>query len=325
MKEETVSDAQWHLDHSQPSQFLKYFDPEKGFSLQIETLVTRFRDIVSLCTPEDPDAPLLHLRDALAFHLVKMSRWWGFEFCPRALTGIRGPVFMSWLKAHVARNLEDEMLLDVFTLQKHTKAGSKAQVLILGLDKTPCGCASFAYGVDGQRLFRYSSLIHNGQITWCDEQYPDFASAWLAARSTHASTRPVYASAGAQFRAGLEHTWARSWYQRHFYRLDERTAVTFYEQACVQSSLCQTIFGQNAFKAITGGLALQIIERASERHVSVASILNENGRMTNNASSANTIIQQARDYIHTCIDVSQRPSRNDAINRASVSGHRRCC
>ncbi|WP_231854162.1 hypothetical protein [Gluconacetobacter diazotrophicus] len=76
MSETTGCTADWHLAHSRPGLFLEYFDPRRPFALRINTLVGRFGDVQRLCDGGEARPEFVRLRNELAFHLVKMSRWW---------------------------------------------------------------------------------------------------------------------------------------------------------------------------------------------------------------------------------------------------------
>ncbi|MFT8718367.1 MAG: hypothetical protein ABF824_03175, partial [Acetobacter sp.] len=116
MNKTTEFTAEWHLTHSRPECLLSYLDLAHPFVGQINRLITRFRDVQFLCDHANRPETLLSLRDALAFHLVKMSRWWSFDFCPRSILEMPAPRFLGYVKNHLSHYYEDDTLYDIFTI-----------------------------------------------------------------------------------------------------------------------------------------------------------------------------------------------------------------
>ncbi|MBB2200781.1 hypothetical protein [Gluconacetobacter tumulisoli] len=322
MTETIGCDVNWHLAHSQPAHLLDYFDPARGFAGQINPLVSRFRDIQALCDAGDGDEPLMQLRNALAFHLVKMSRWWGFDFCPRGLTGVRNPLFLSYVKAHAARVVEDESFFDLFTMQHHMHANDAGHILVLGRDDRTV--PALLYGLDGQKGFRFTSRANGADIAWYRHSYPDFASAWLAARTIRCPGERLCDTLPERLAAEREHAWARSWHQRYFHRAGTRPVVQLYTEAYAQLSVCQSAFGRAEFETIVNDLAFKIVRTAFERAMTIADMIEEGGTMDMNLRVANGVKQRARTFIAACVDPCRRPEMDTLLDRTIAYRPRRC-
>ncbi|GBQ69394.1 hypothetical protein AA103196_2203 [Ameyamaea chiangmaiensis NBRC 103196] len=325
MSDTRTPSVEWHLEQSQPNHILDYFTPGRGFSRQINTLISRFRSVQALCTCTcTPPEALVHLRDALAFHMVRMSRWWSFDFCPRALAGVRNPLFMTYVKAHTTRHVDDDVLLDLFTLQHHMHRGDAGHILALGRDPDSGADLVLLYGIDGQRGFRFAAKKPGMEPDWYRHAYPDYASAWLAAWTIHCSQREQCDAMDEHLAAEREHTWARSWHQRHFHRTESRPAITLYREAMTQRSLCQSRFGVGEFDDIVNGLAFRVVRTAYERHASLATIVNESAIAHDDGTLADTLAQKARLYVTECMDVLQHPELDRVIARTAGCAPRRC-
>ncbi|GAN99550.1 MULTISPECIES: hypothetical protein [Komagataeibacter] len=324
MSETTGCTADWHLEHSSPGMFLHYLAPQHLFARQINTLTARFRDVQALCDAGSCPPALTRLRNALAFHLVKMSRWWRFDFCPRGVTGVRNPLFLTYVKAHAERSAEDDALFDLFTMQRHMHGGDGGHILVLGRDPVPDPSVSIVYGVDGQRNFRFATGSHGVQPLWNGQAYPDFAAAWLAARGVHALIRDDSTDLHEYETAQREHAWARSWHHRHFHRSGKLPVIRLYAQANAQFMNCQSAFGRAEMKTVVERLAFDIARAAFQRHMTVADLIEDSDALSINLRSANTIKQRARAYVATCIDPISRPEMDTLLDRVVSYVPRRC-
>ncbi|GAA4476952.1 hypothetical protein [Gluconacetobacter asukensis] len=307
MSETIGCDASWHLTHSQPPLLVDYFDPGRGFAGQINMLVSRFQTVQAVCQGGEGPVRLTELRNELAFHLVKMSRWWGFDFCPLGLTGVRNPLFMSYVKAHAARSIEDEALLDLFTMQQHMHAGDPGHILVLGKDPGSTGALSIFYGLDGQKSFRFTTGAKGATIEWRRHSYPDFVSAWLAAWTCHCPAGHVCANMREHLAAEREHGWAQSWHRRHFHRTGGNLLVRLYLDAMSQLSACQSRFGRAEFESIVNAIAFKMVRHAVERRISLAALLEEGGSRQMSQRVVAVVRQRARLYVGRSIDSLQRP------------------
>ncbi|MCE2566139.1 hypothetical protein [Komagataeibacter sp. FNDCF1] len=324
MSESTGCTADWHLEHSAPDRFLGYLDPNRPFARQINTLAGRFRDVQALCEAGTHPPELTRLRNALAFHLVKMSRWWRFDFCPRGVTGVHNPLFLTYVKAHTGRSADDETLFDLFTLQRHMHAGDGGHILVLGRDTTTTQGICILYGVDGQRNFRFATSSGNAEPLWNGQAYPDFASAWLAAHAVHALICDDNADMHEYETAHREHIWARAWHQRHFHRSGHLPQIRLYAQAHTQLLNCHSAFGKAEMKTVVDHLAFDITRTAFHRHMTVADLVAESDMLAINLRSANMIKQRARAYVATCLDPVTRPEMNTLLDRVVSYVPRRC-
>ncbi|GBQ09615.1 hypothetical protein AA16663_0219 [Komagataeibacter rhaeticus DSM 16663] len=324
MSETTGCTADWHLEHSGPARFLRYLDPCRPFARQINMLAGRFRDVQALCSAGTHPPELTRLRNALAFHLVKMSRWWRFDFCPRGVTGVRNPLFLTYVKAHAERVVEDEALFDLFTMQRHMHAGDGGHILVLGRDGATTPALSILYGVDGQRNFRFATGSHGVEPLWNGQAYPDFASAWLAAQAVHALIRDDSTGLHEYETANREHLWARAWHQQHFHRSGQLPLIRLYAQAHTQLQNCQSAFGKAEMKTVVDRLAFEITRAAYHRHMTVADMIEESDMLAINLRSANMIKQRARAYVATCMDPVTRPELDILLDRVVSYIPRRC-
>ncbi|MDG6094764.1 hypothetical protein LOC54_06520 [Acetobacter sp. AN02] len=325
MHETTGCDASWHLIHSRPSRILAYFTPSRGFSAQLNPLISRFRDVNLLCCGESCDERLCHLRDELAFHLVRMSRWWGFEFCPRALTDMRGQEFMTCVRAHIDRNADDAVFFDLFTMQHHMRTGDPDHVLVLGRGSAPGG-ARVLYGADGQKRFRFATETGGRHPVWHEQVCPDFVSAWLAASAFHT---PADAGCDGVINeyvlAGIEHERARTWHQQHLYGTGARNVVRLYADALLTLSSCQSRFGRMEFEAIANALAFGIMSLAFERRICPSDLIDEEGESGKGTIfTASIITRRARSWVMSCVDPYQRPDCDALIDHVVRHSFRRC-
>ncbi|KON66063.1 hypothetical protein KOEU_00290 [Komagataeibacter europaeus] len=324
MSETTGCTADWHLEHSSPGQILHYLDPRRPFARQINILTNRFRDIQALCNDGAASPALTRLRNALAFHMVRMSRWWRFDFCPRGVTGVRNPLFLTYVKAHAERSAEDDALFDLFTLQRHMHAGDGGHILVVGHDPLTAPSVSILYGVDGQRNFRFATSSRGVEPLWNGKAYPDFASAWLAARAVHALIQDDSADIHEYETAHREHMWVRSWHHRHFHRSGKLPVIRLYAQANAQLMNCQSAFGRAEMKTVVERMAFDIARTAFQRHMTVADLIEESDALSISLRSANTIKQRARAYVATCIDPMARPEMDTLLDRVVSYVPRRC-
>ncbi|MBY4640840.1 hypothetical protein K6L44_12780 [Gluconacetobacter entanii] len=324
MPETTGCSPDWHLEHSRPALFLDYFNPRTSFAAQANTLATRFRDIQALCNEGENPPELTRLRNELAFHLVKMSRWWGFDFCPRGVTDVRNPLFMTYVKAHIEHSIEDESLFDLLTVQRHMHAGDAGHLLVLGQETGADPELSVLFGIDGQRGFRFAIGSTGLAPLWNGQTYPDFASMWLSARAVHALIADSHANVQEYESAHQEHIWARAWHRRHFHRHITRPAVDMYAQAMSQLDSCQSIFGRAEFETIVNRAAFHIARTAFDHNMTIADMIGTGGLRDMGLRHANTIKRRARTYITTCIDPIARPEMDILLDRVISYLPRRC-
>lgn len=324
MTDATVYDTHWHLAHSQPSVLLDYFNPTRGFIPQINILFSRFKAIQTLCDAGQADEPLTRLRNELAFHLVKMSRWWGFDFCPRGLTGVKNPLFLTYVKAHISRSIDDECFFDLFTMQRQMHGGDSGHILVLGRDQFSTSARTILYGVDGCKSFRFANQQKNAEPEWHRYSYPDFASAWLAAWSTHCSGENVCKNLREHLAAEREHACARSWHQRYFHHLDARRAIKQYAEAQTQLEICQSAFGKAEFETIVNSLAFDIVKAAFDRSITIADLMEESGTSDGTLRTANTIKYRARTHVATNVDPCHKPDMDTLLDRTLSYIPRRC-
>ncbi|GBQ27664.1 hypothetical protein AA12717_2742 [Gluconacetobacter sacchari DSM 12717] len=313
---ETIGCDAWHLTHSQPSLLVDYFDPGRGFPGQINSLVSRFQAVQAMCVAGEGSFSLTELRNELAFHLIRMSRWWLVDFCPPGLTGVRAPLFMSYVKAHAARSVEDEALLDLFTVQQHMRAGDPGHIMVLGRESDGGGARSIVYGLDGRKAFRFTTRATGAVIDWSRQAYPDFAGAWLGARAYHCPAETVRVDLREHLAAEREHGWARIWHRRHFHRASENTLVRHYLDAMSRLVACQSRFGRAEFESIVNAVAFKMVRQAVERRIPLAGLLEEDGSRDMSRRVADCIRQRAFRYVGQSIDSLQRPKLEALIARS---------
>ncbi|NHN85158.1 hypothetical protein GOB93_10965 [Acetobacter musti] len=316
--------ASWHLERSRPADILAYADPFFPFIGQINKLVARFQGVQFLCTHGTPPEELTALRNTLAFHIVKMSRWWNFDFCPRGVLELSGPVFMDYVKAHLEQSCDDETLYDVFTLQRYMRAGDVDHIVILGRDEAP-GQDSTLYGVDGQRRFRFASGTEKRGFAWRGTQYPDFPAMWLAARHEKADRENDAGSACDMRLAQAEHRLASIWHQRYFHATCERNTVQRYAEACMQLSHFHSAFGRIEGESIINSLAFRIVRLAVHARRSVADLLTGNPETRMDDFSASTVEQRARTHVFTCADETRQAALTAIVDCVGNYRPRRCC
>ncbi|MFT9460119.1 MAG: hypothetical protein ABF611_11245 [Acetobacter orientalis] len=319
-----TENSTWHLTHSQPHKFLDYFNPTNGFIRQINILLNRFKSVQTLCAEGETQEEFTHLRNELAFHLVKMSRWWGFDFCPQGLTGIRNPLFLTYVKAHLARNVNDESFFDTFTLQKHMHSGDAGHILVLGQDPFSTPDLTLYYGVDGKKNFRFATLTHTQKTQWHRYSYPDFASAWLAAWSTHASAGDIRKNLSEYLAAEREHACARIWHQRYFHRNETQMGIRLYADATQQLSICKSPFGKAEFEAIVNSLAFDVVKHAFTGNITIADLLADNKTLDNNLCTANTLKHRARAHVATTVDPTLKAELDALLDSTLSYIPRRC-
>ncbi|CUW47304.1 hypothetical protein [Novacetimonas hansenii] len=324
MPDTTGCTPDWHLEYSRPALFLDYFNPRTFFSSQVNRLATRFRDIQALCDEGKNPPDLTRLRNELAFHLIKMSRWWGFDFCPRGVTNVRNPLFMTYVKTHIENSIEDESLFDLLTVQRHMHAGDAGHILVLGHEGGADPTLSVLFGIDGQRGFRFAIGSTGLAPLWNGQTYPDFASAWLAARAVHALIADSHANVQEYEIAHQEHIWARAWHRRHFHRHITRPAMDMYVQAKEQLGACQSEFGRQEFETIVNKAAFHITWSAFHRNMTIADMIAESNMGETELRQANIIKRRARTYITTCVDPIQRPEMDILLDRVISYLPRRC-
>lgn len=299
--------AEWHLAHSQPAQLVDYFNPCTPFARQINLMTSRFRAVEELCDAPSSHQALSDLRDALAFHLVRMSFWWDFAFCPRGATGVSNPNFLSYVKRHVARSYDDEAFFDLFTWQRHMHAGDEDQILIVGRDPGSPKHMPIYYGIDGARRFRFSLPGEAHEPHWACVGYRDFAAAWLAAWTCHCPHTSDGDSLDMHLRAEREHHLARIWHQRHFCKPCKATVVPAYIEACAQASTCRTPFGCMEFTHITGHLAHEVMDIASDTQSDLVGMFDDAGARSIAADAIAVVRLHANAYRTECLDPVRVP------------------
>ncbi|GBR11921.1 hypothetical protein [Acetobacter oeni] len=323
MTRATEFNTDWHLERSWPANILTYRDPARPFIGQINRLVARFRCVQFLCEHDEPAQKLTELRNALAFHVVKMSRWWNFDFCPRGVLEIRAPLFLSYVRAHLERSLEDETLYDVFTLQRHMRAGDRDHVVILGQDKT-CDGETVFYGVDGKRRFRFGSEDSRGTVVWDDSSYADFPGLWLAARSDAARIANDPVSGRDLNLAQAEHRQSSFWHQQYFHAACEQNTVQRYIEARAQLNGHQSAFGRIESESIINCLAFRIVRLAVHSHRPVSELLNGQGQTRMERCAAVMVERRARTHVFTCADETQQAALMAIVDRLENYRPRQC-
>lgn len=319
-----IENSHWHLANSNPLNFLDYFNPTSGFIRQINILLNRFKNVQALCVSGQTDENFTHLRNELAFHLVKMSRWWGFDFCPQGLTGIRNPLFLTYVKAHLTRNVHDECFFDLFTLQRHMHADDAGHILVLGQDPFSTPDLTLYYGVDGKKNFRFATVSAAQETQWHRYSYPDFASAWLAAWSTHATEGDVRKNLADYMAAEREHACARIWHQRYFHRNEAQMSIRLYADATQQLAICKSPFGKTEFESIVNSLAFDIVKQAFESRMTIADLISDSKSLENNLRTANTLKHRARAHVATTVDPCLKPGLDALLDSTLSYVPRRC-
>jgi len=324
MADTQVFDAAWHLDHSRPEALLCYLDPTRSFMGQINRLTERFRRVQTLCAGGDDTTALLKLRNALAFHLVKMSRWWHVDFCPRGTTGVRNPLFLTYVHAHLQHSLKDEMLYDVLTMQLYMHANEGGHILILHQEIDERLGVQTLYGIDGHRNFRFSNGSPGDRPVWNDRGHPDFAGAWLAAGTVRALIAGNGDSMTVFRNARGEHELARVWHHRHFHVRCERRAVAAYDQSIEQLSACRTPFGRASFEAIANDCAFRVARMAASRSMTLADFAEAGGMADANPRVAIALKRRARAHVASVIDETRRDESDACLDRLIAYLPRRC-
>jgi hypothetical protein len=331
MSDTTGCPAEWHLAQSRPGLFLDYLDPSRPFALRINMVVGRFRDVHALCEGGETRPDLVQLRNELAFHLVKMSRWWGFDFCPRGVTGVRNPLFMACVRAHVERSADDGALFDLFTMQRYMHAGDAGHILVLGRDSETAPALSVLYGVDGQKRFRFAAGTPGHgpswpgrDLSWNRQSYPDFASAWLAVRVVDALIRDDDAAVRAFEAAQREHESARAWHQRHFHRCGHRPVIQLYADAHAHLSVCRSAFGRAECESIVNKIAFDIVTLSFQRHMTLADVIGAGDGLGVSPRMAEAVARRARVYVATCLDPVVRPEMDARLDTVLSHRPRRC-
>lgn len=292
-------DAAWHLTHSRPGKLLDYLDPCRPLSRQLDTLIRRFNDIQAFCASHNAGEDLISLRNALAFHLVKMSCWWDLAFCPRAVTGVRNPAFLTMVKEHAARSADDEAFLDLFTCQSYMRRGATDHILIIGHDMREPG---LLFGLDGQRRFRFTLPGDPADPAWAQSGYRDFTSAWLAAWTCHCPGTGCCATLQQHLHAEREFGWAQRWNRRYFSKPYEKTAVVDYVQACAEASRCRTPFGCMVFGDVINRLAFDVISIAAHQKMTLPEMFSAAGAGDIVADAVPVVELQALSHIDHGLD-----------------------
>ncbi|OUJ03085.1 hypothetical protein [Acetobacter cibinongensis] len=320
-----IETSHWHLTHSQPTLFLDYFNPTNGFITQINILLSRFRAVQTLCSEGETDEIFTQLRNELAFHLVKMSRWWGFDFCPQGLTGVRNPLFLTYVKAHTARNYIDDCFFDLFTMQRHMHGGDAGHIMVLGSDPFSTADHGLFYGVDGKKSFRFATRTEGqSALEWHRYSYPDFASAWLAAWSTQTAGGDVRKNLSDYMAAEREHACARTWHQRYFHRHDQQMTTRLYVDATQQLAICKSPFGKAEFESIVNSLAFNIVHIAHDRSMTISDLITENQILDGSLRTANTLKHRARAHVAVTVDPCLKPKLNALLDSTLSYVPRRC-
>jgi len=317
-------ETKWHLQNSTPQALLHYTTPTRPLIPQISHLTHRFRQIHALCENPISARGLLRLRNALAFHLVKMSRWWGFDICPRALTGIHNPTFLTYVHAHLEQSLEDEMLYDVFTTQHYMHPGEGGHILVLHQETDPKTSLRTLYGLDGQRGFRFANVAPEADPNWNSQTYPDFPSAWLAASTVRAFIANDAAAMNEYRAAQPEYATARRWQRAHLHICCDRQTARNYAQAADLLEHCQSNFGRTVFETIVNDLAFRIAWSATDRNLTIADALDDAGVSDISPRAAIAIKRRARLHVVTSLDESRRMETNAKLDRLLTFLPRRC-
>ncbi|NHO32236.1 hypothetical protein [Acetobacter fallax] len=324
MSTSTDFTSEWHLERSRPEDILAYADPFLPFVGQINKLIARFQCVHFLCEHGKPCQRLVTLRNALAFHVVKMSRWWNFDFCSKGVLEIRPTVFLDYVKSHLEQSIEDETLYDVFTMQRHMRTGDRDHVVILGRSGTS-ESGPLLYGVDGHRQFRFAYMTGQGNAVWHDSASSDFAGMWLAARRERAR---IANDAGAEkdfHLAQAEHRQASVWHQRYFHAACEQSTVQRYTEACAQLGRHQSAFGRIESESIINCLAFRIVRLAVHSHRPVTELLNGQGETRMDNVAATVVERRARTHVFTCGDETRIAALTAIVDHLDNYRPRRCC
>ncbi|EHH69677.1 hypothetical protein [Gluconobacter morbifer] len=324
MSETRDSVAGWHLKKSRPYRCLDYFNPRASFAGQANTLVTRFRAVQALCEAGDRTIGLTQLRNELAFHLVKMSRWWQFEFCPNTVLGVMPCLFIAYVQAHVARVVEDCSLYDLFTRQNYLHANDSGHVMLLGHEtgwKT--GRRTF-FGVDGKKGFRVGVLGGDGLLRWTGKVFQDFPHAWLQGRLIRAQQDRDPVVTEETLHAMEEHARLRPWIQKYFHGWSDDETVQDYRALQKELEACRTVFGRVQFEPLENSFAFRMTEIAFRRRMTLADLVHEMEGTDLTHREANVIKRQARAYVATALDRMLREEKTLMLDRVISYLPRRC-
>ncbi|AQS84420.1 MAG: hypothetical protein ABF876_12635 [Acetobacter aceti] len=324
MNTATEFTAEWHLERSRPEQLLSYLDLAQPFVGQINKLIARFRDVQFLCEHGTKPELLLPLRDALAFNLVKMSRWWSFDFCPRSILEMQAPRFLGHVKEHLRHSYDDDALYDVFTTQRYLHPGSPSDVLVVGHDPEP-DLSHVLYGVDGQRRFRVGSETPDGSSLWHNGAYSDFAGAWLAARAVNARESGDREAARDASLAQAEHEQTRLWHQRHFHACCERHVVTLYADAKKRLMLHKSAFGRMESETVINSLAFRVARFAVHSGMTITDLIRETAPSSSQFEDSIDIERRARTHVFTSVDETRQTVQLAVVDRLGSYRPRHCC
>jgi len=312
-------DSVWHLERSRPSTLFQYFDPRQPFQRQVHAAMTRFTAVQHMCAEGGVPLELVDLRNALAFHLVKLSRWWMVDFCPRMAVNVRTALFVTYVKAHVARDMADDALFDLLTRQRDMRPNDPSHILVLRHEERAEIGARVMYGIDGRRGFRFAVGSPGQGPVWNGHAYPDFTSAWLAAKRVMSLMAGDDAGLQAWQKAACEFRWTQPWRRRAMIDAPDKPLIDRYAEACVQSSACETAFGRGVFDAVLGQIAFGIAREAFERRISLAAVAAEGTFPDMPTTIADMINRHARAHVADGIDPCVRPDFDALLDCVPVS------
>lgn len=303
MTDHHASDAKWHVTHSRPSTLIDYLDPTASFSATVNLAVSRFRSVHELCTQGFNSPDMTRVRNELAFHLVKISRWWDFDFCPYAIAGIRGQIFTAYAKNHAARNLADDSLFDVITSQNFMHRGDASHIMVLGTDREQCEIGTLFYGMDGARNFRFAWRDADEHPIWSAGGYSSFIGAWIGARlmSQRISGIPSEKSEWQHIRR--EYNQASVWHRHHFHKYDGAFLMNAYDTVQKQYSECKSELGRDSFRHLVNGFAFKIARWAYEAECSVAFLLEHLAKQSSGGHEATLVHKRAHQHVRDNVDV----------------------
>ncbi|NHN88608.1 hypothetical protein [Acetobacter conturbans] len=325
MNTATEFTAEWHLERSRPEDLLSFLDLSQPFIGQINRLVARFRDVQFLSEHGKRPDSLLLLRDALAYNLVKMSRWWSFDFCPRSILEMPAPRFLGYVRSHLERAVDDDTLYDVFTTQRHIHPGSTQDVLVVGKDASG-EMPSMLFGVDGQRRFRRGILPETGVPEWNHGAYPDFAGAWLAGRAAMLCQNGDREDARDACLAQAEHEQARLWHQRYFHASCERHVFSLYHDARKRLLSNRSAFGRLEGETVVNSLAFRVARFAVHSGMTVRDLIRETDTSgTTHHEDGVEIERRARTHVFTSVDETRQTVQLAVVDRLGSYRPRHCC
>jgi len=312
-------DGAWHLERSQPRDLFRYFDLSAPFLQQAHVAMVRFCAVQQVCVGGGPvTSDLVDLRNALAFHLVKLSRWWMIDFCPNLAVDVRAALFVTYVKAHVARSMEDDALFDLLTQQRDMRANDPAHILVLHQQARPEIGAQVMFGVDGRRAFRFAVGSPGQDPIWNGHGYPDYIGAWLASNRVASLMSGDAQGMRLWQRAACEFRWTQPWRRRAMIDMPDKPLAERYVEACGQADACETAFGARMFEAVLGQIAFALAREAFERRVPVSQVIGGAACAGRACDVAELVQARARAHVAAGIDPCVRPDFDAMLDAVSL-------